>query len=166
VTNKTAFVALGLCFLTYTTASLADWKVYNGAGCIKNDQPGDGSIARGAVNGIYADGGSFANVVCPIVRDRINSSTSLTDVYVEFSNLRGGDNFPVRCFLWTQTEDGNSGSFVDWDYDESTVQGRVQLYLSADTSSDNEGAAALDCTIWEDDHLYHYLVGESNSATD
>jgi hypothetical protein len=134
----------------------ADIKSLHGAVCQIN-HVFSGSVTYSAEDGVTVSGGAY--LVCPIMRDRINSSTSLSEVVVEVDVFGGG----VLCTLSSQGEDGSAGSTVDTDSDEIYADG--QLDFVVDSSSGNEGAYGLFCDT-SNASILHIHVNESNSATD
>jgi hypothetical protein len=83
-------------------------------------------------------------------------------VYVEGNHEGGGDFW---CRLTSQTEDGSSGTYVDWDEDSNSAAGLVQLSMAVDGTSGNEGTFGLECVLPGGSSLFHYLAEEDTSSS-
>jgi hypothetical protein len=137
-------------------AVAGDRKAFHGALC----QTANGEdVSRGA-HGFYAL--EDLNAVCPLTRDRLQSSSSLGTVYVEFKLFGRA----VDCTLRSQREDGNGGTQEDWDSDQATGVTFAQLSFDVDVSSGNEGKYALECFMTAETNLLHILTDESTGAAE
>ena len=145
-------------------AAAADYKAYHGGKCQYSHTRFAFGLERSSISGVYANADDVV-VTCPLVRDRMQSATSLAWVEVE-GYSSGNDDY--ACVLDSQTEDGESGSWIDFDSFQVTVAGRVDEKLEvASTSgatSGNEGTYALGCVLPQGSSLYHYLVAESTAS--
>jgi hypothetical protein len=106
-------------------------------------------------------------VTCPLIRDRIGSSTSLANVYVEGRNVVNTVADPAfTCVLNSQQED-TKGTVLDSHTLSKTTIGNVQLGgFTVDSTSGNEGAYSLDCLTHHQEQVYHVLLNENDAATD
>jgi hypothetical protein len=154
--------AVCLAILGVGVPAAADVKTVHGAVCQPQYFEPGASISYGEVGGVSASNG-FIYVVCPLMRDRISSTTSLTSTATEVTIPSGGS---VYCALYSQTEDSSAGSFVDFDSEERTTAGVGQINLSVDSSGGNEGAYGMFCSLSDDSILHHIHTNENNSATD
>jgi hypothetical protein len=162
--KKIRNLAICLAILGVGAPAAADVKAYNGAFC----QPGAffdySHIDHDAVFGVTALTNGM-EVVCPLIRDRINSATSLTQTIVEFFNYTASGDHP-SCSLFAQVED-TAGSYTDFESASTTTSGHAQLIFSGLTSiSGNESTYGLQCTLGVNDQIKHINMNESNSATD
>jgi hypothetical protein len=103
-------------------------------------------------------------MVCPLIRDRVESSTSLSDVVVEgYDN----DSGTISCTLYSQHEDNGVVGELDWDTQTSSTLGRMQLeFNDIDMSSDNEGSLSIECYLTMGSSIYHVYVNEDTSAAE
>lgn len=147
----------------------ADYKAYHGAVC--QSYTGSSAMATAysyeGATASSSDADDVGMVTCPLVRDRINSASSLTAVYVEARNQANNPGLSeFICQLNSQTED-IGGSSVDYHTLYTATTGNVQLGpFSVETSNGNEGSYSVDCYMTPGDKVYHILVNESNSAAD
>jgi hypothetical protein len=154
--------ALCLAILSVGLPATADIKSFHGAMCQPIIPFNVENIYPNAIDGVVAVNG-YGHVICPLMRDRINSSTSLNSVVAEVFIPTGGE---VDCTIYSQTEDGSAGDFVDSYNDSSTTPGETQLSFSLDSSSGNEGTYALWCYMTQDSQIHHVHTSEDNGATD
>jgi hypothetical protein len=155
--------ALCLAILGLSLPAAADQKSVHAAICQTQYLESGASLSYAESLGIVAVGG-FVYVVCPLMRDRINSTTSLSSAAVEVYVPSGGE---VYCALYSQGEDsGGAGTTVDFDSGNRTTAGEGQINLSVDSSNGNEGAYGLFCSLTEDSQIHHIQTNESDSASD
>jgi hypothetical protein len=162
--KKIRNVAICLAILGVGAPAAADGKAYNGAFC----QPGwlfdHSDIDHDAVSGVTAltDG---MEIVCPLMRDRVNSTTSLTQTVVEFFNYTASGSH-IGCNLYAQVED-TAGSYTDFESASTTTSGLAQLVFSGlNSTNGNEGTYGLQCSMGVNDQIKHIYMNESNAATD
>jgi hypothetical protein len=158
--KKIGSFALCVAILSVGLPASGDTKSIHAAIC--KDGGGVGSIGYSASEGITGTGGAQNFVTCPLIRDRVNSSTSLDSVVVEVYIPSGGS---IECTLYSQDEDGNLGGVVDSDYQERSTQGIGQLTFNVASSSGNEGTYGLFCDLSNSVSVYHIYMNE-NTATD
>ena len=154
--------AICLAILGVGLPATADVKAIHGAVCQTDTLFTGASVKYNAVDGVYVSGGG-AYVACPLIRDRINSSTSLTSVTAEVYIPSGGG---MLCTLYSQTEDSGAGSYVDTDSEERYTAGEGQMSYAVSSSSGNEGSYGLFCDMSNGSAIRHIHINESNSATD
>src|SRR5688500_17684485 len=95
-------VAICLAILGVGLPAAADTKAYNGAFCKPSGIANPANFYYDAVIGVRALANTEA--ACPLIRDRINSTTSLTSTVVEFFNYTASGSHP-NCALYAQVED-------------------------------------------------------------
>ena len=115
--------------LTAYSAS-ADVKAFHGASCMRfSDELEVNETGFHDNEGfvLFIPGTEASSVYCPLFRDRVNSSDSLVNVYVEGHNaINGGEASSYVCFLSSQSED-TSGQTIDTHQRSTTTIGNVQL---------------------------------------
>jgi hypothetical protein len=156
-------VALCLAILGVGVPAAADVKAYNGAFCQPSGFSSPSNLYYDAVFGVRA----LANteVACPLIRDRINSTTSLTTTIIELFNTTTSGDHP-SCTIYAQVED-TAGSYTDFETGSTTTSGHAQITLSGLTSTNgNEGTYGLQCWLGTNDDLKHVHMNENNAATD
>ncbi len=155
--KKAGALGLGLAILgVVVPAAGSDTKSIHGAVC----QPGSlGSLSYNAYYGAAASGGE-AYAICPLMRDRINSTTTLSSAVVEFFIPGGGFAY---CSLYSQTEDGSYG-YVDYDTQEANTSGAVQLSFHVDSTAGNEGTYGLFCDLSNGTYIAHIHTNESTGT--
>jgi hypothetical protein len=158
-------VAVCLAILGVGLPAAADVKAIHGAVCQPSGPFFDlSNVDHSAVFGAIAQTDNV-DVACPLVRDRINSSTSLSSAAVEFFNSTASTTNP-SCLLFAQVED-TSGSYIDFESASTTTTGFTQLnFTGLTTTNGNEGSYGLQCTMGLSDQLYHINLNENNAATD
>jgi hypothetical protein len=154
--------AICLAILGVGLPAAADTKSVHGAVCQTAQLFTGASVNYEAVDGVSVSGGG-AYVVCPLMRDRINSSTSMTSVVAEVFIPSGGG---ILCGLYSQTEDASAGDYVDVDSEERYTAGEGQMSFSVDSSNGNEGSYGLFCDMGDFTEIHHIHTNESDSATD
>jgi hypothetical protein len=155
-------VALCLAILGVGLPAAADVKAIHGAVCQPAEGYDLGDLHYNVVWGVVGD--ANVNVVCPLVRDRINSSTSLNSVVAEVFNYTGsGNNF--QCTLYAQVED-SAGSYIDFDTESTSTSGFAQLTFGVTSTSGNEGTYGLECSMGVDDEIVHIHINEDSGASD
>jgi hypothetical protein len=160
--KQTRSFVLCLAILGVGLPAAADTKSIHGAACQEAQLFTGSSVHYGAVSGIYVQGAG-AYVVCPLIRDRINSTTSMSSVVAEVYIPSGGF---ILCSLYSQTEDSGSGNYVDVDSQERYTAGNGQMSFSVDSSNGNEGSYGLFCDMSGDTEIRHIHTDENNGATD
>jgi hypothetical protein len=155
-------VALCLSILGVGMPAAADIKAINGAVCQPSQGFSDADLHYDAVRGVVAE--TTVQVACPLIRDRINSTTSLNSVTVEYQsyNVSGDD---IECALYAHNEDP-AGSYVDFDTASTNGSGGVQLSFSVASSSGNEGTYGLWCELGIFDEINHIQINEDSAAGD
>jgi hypothetical protein len=148
----------------------ADIKAFHGASCVLDSEPlSETTVAFNDADGftLFASGTTAQGVTCPLFRDRVNSSDSLVNVYVEgFNAINGGGVADYRCTLSSQSED-TSGETIDTHQRATTTIGNVQLGpFAVASSTGNEGAYTLECILQDQEVIYHVYLNESDTATD
>jgi hypothetical protein len=138
----------------------ADIKSVHGAVCQPEQFSWADNVSYGS-DGVRSVGGT--HVICPLMRDRINSSTSMSSVVAEVAIATGGS---INCTLSSQTEDGAAGSTVDTDSVSSSTSGETQMTFSVDSSNGNEGTYSLFCDMSNDSLIHHIYTNEDNGASD
>jgi hypothetical protein len=154
-------VAFCLMILGVGIPAAADTKSVHGAVCQATQVFSGGSVTYGGDNGISVSGGAY--VVCPLMRDRINSSSSLSSAVAEvwISSSSGS----ILCNFYSQGEDSGAGSYVDVDTVERYTSGEGQMTFSVSSSNGNEGTYGMFCDI-SNATIRHIHTNESDSATD
>lgn len=155
-------LALGLAILGLGLPAAADVKSIHGGVCQAVQLFGSGTANPDAVNG-FTVATDAAYVVCPLMRDRINSSSSLDSVVAEVYIPSSGY---ILCNFYSQTEDGSAGGYVDIDTVERYTSGEGQMTFSVTSSSGNEGSYGLFCDMSSGSQIHHFYINESDSATD
>jgi hypothetical protein len=155
----TILAAAGLALSTIAVVSAANVKAFHGATCLKSNI-GTGGTVYPSVDGAVSSG-SDNDVVCPLVRDRINATNNLTTTAVELYKTSSSATW---CWLYTQKEDG--GGFVH-DYASGTVTGTgfQQINFSGvGTSNGNEGSYSVKCQLVDGDTVLHVYIYEDNGV--
>jgi hypothetical protein len=160
--KKAGSLALCLGILGVAVPASGDTKSVHGAICQTDTLFNGGSVVRSAIDGVYVSGpsGAGAYVVCPLIRDRINSSTSMSAVVIEVYIPSGGG---ILCGLYSQSEDGSAGSYVDVDSEERYTTGQGQMSFSVTSSSGNEGTYGLFCDMSNGTKIHHIHTDESGT---
>jgi hypothetical protein len=155
-------VAFCLAIVAVGAPAAADVKAINGAVCQPSQGFGQDDLHYDAVRGVVAD--TTVQVACPLIRDRINSSTSLNSVVVEFLsyNVSGDD---IECALYAHTED-YGGSYIDYDSDSTNAYGGTQLTFNVTSTNGNEGTYGLWCELGIYDEINHIHINENSAAAD
>jgi hypothetical protein len=153
--------ALCLTILGVGLPAAADEKSIAAAICQPQYIPAGASISYTDMGGVAAANGSIY-VVCPLMRDRMNWA-STTQTYTELTIPSGGS---VYCALYSQNEDGLAASTVDVDTVNRTTAGLGSIGLSVTTSSGNEGAYGMYCSLSSGSELYHIYTNENNNGTE
>jgi hypothetical protein len=123
---------------------------------------GPGSGVSYGWNGVEANGEIY--VVCPVGRDRGDSSSSLNSAIVEVYIPSGGFAY---CQFYSQGEDGSAGTYVDIDTVYGSTAGESQLTFNSVTSSGgDEGAYSMFCDLSDGTIIHHIRTNESDSADD
>jgi len=149
---------LVLCCLGFTSFASADQKAYHAARCEFTSGSGHRSHA-----GITPGDSSFANIICPLVRDAVGATTDVSQVVLEGYNNSTVES--VVCSLTSQDEDSaGAGAIIDFDTQSSNSAGFVQLVFDVDASAGNEGSYSVSCDLKAYDWVYHIHVDEA--ATD
>lgn len=173
---KTAVAATSLLLVTASISSVAgaDVKAYHGAICEPTDYFDPASswpYWQNVPNVQFSWFGAmnlddqFRTFGCPLLRDNINVTNNINEVFVEITNdSTGVDN--IGCVLFTQLEDRNLNvipNYYDYQEKSTTAIGLVQLVFNdIDTSPGNEGSYYLECTINRFDRIAHIHVNEQN----
>lgn len=166
-------VALLAALMAAVVDARADVKAYHGSVCRQATGPSN-YVAYGqyGISSVLDDPWVGIGVWCPVTRDRINSSSSLTEIAIEgWNEANPNTNNSLICTLYNQEEDLSSGSqtaitYVDFDTQSTTTVGNFNMSFSAAASNGNEGAMAVTCGLSFHDRIYHLHVNESNGATD
>jgi hypothetical protein len=155
-------LAICLAIVGVGLPATADVKSIHGSVCQPYGGFDKSDLSYNAVTGVVAD--TNVEVVCPLLRDRINSATSLSSVVVEVNNYTSsGNNFD--CTLYAQTED-SGGSYVDTDNQTTSTSGATQMTFNVTSTNGNEGTYGLLCEMGTFDTIHHIHINEDNSATD
>jgi hypothetical protein len=155
-------VALCLAILGVGLPAAADVKAINGAVCQPAGSYDLTYLHYDAVRGVVAD--ATVQVACPLIRDRINSTTSLNSVVVEFFSYNAsGDD--IECSLYAHTED-YGGSYVDFDSDSTNAFNGTQLTFNVSSTNGNEGTYGLHCELGIWDEINHIHINEDSGAAD
>jgi hypothetical protein len=155
-------VAVCLAIMGVGLPATADVKSIHGAICQPTSVASGASVGYQEIYGVVAVGGNV-QVVCPLMRDRMNSTSSLTSMTTEVYVPSGGG---IDCTLYSQTEDGSAGYYVDVDSASRTTAGEGQITLYVDSSSGNEGAYGLYCSMSENSAIRHIYTSENDGASD
>jgi hypothetical protein len=157
--KKAGSFALCLGILGVAVPASGDTKSVHGAICQTDYLFTGASVKRSAIDGIYTEGGE-AYVVCPLIRDRISSSSSMSAVVAEVYIPSGGF---ILCSLWSQDEDGSAGGYVDVDAVERNTAGQGQMSFNVSSSNGNEGTYGLFCDMSNGSKLHHIHTDESGT---
>lgn len=168
VTMNKRHIAQGLMafgiFLVMSGESMADdTKAYHGAIC---------APSLGSRTGFTRDIDGFtytANllndvVVCPLVRDRIDAVTSLSNVAIEVFNAQDFDQSFMQVVVYTQTEDTGGTTYGSEGAETNTYGNRQFSGLNPPTYNGNEGSYMARVVMSTGDKIYHVHVRESTSV--
>jgi hypothetical protein len=152
----------------WALSASGDTKAYHGAICRNAVQLGSGFDHQAWDNGFFNTDSSSVFAVCPLIRDRVSATNTLTSVVVEGFNRidhfdPGASDF--TCTLVSQNEDALGSTLDTHRLTAPLGQGFKQLGpFSVDSSSGNEGSYALRCALDKDEGIYHVYVSENNGV--
>jgi hypothetical protein len=153
-------VALCLTILSVGLPAAADLKSIHGGICRAVHVFGSGTAEAEAVDGFVVNSdGAYA--VCPLLRDRVNSSTSLSSAVAEVYIPSGGY---INCQFYAQTEDGSAGDYVDIDTVERTTVGEGQMSFAVTSSTGAEGSYGMFCDMGSGTQIHHIYLNESGTT--
>jgi hypothetical protein len=153
-------VALCLTILSVGLPAAADLKSIHGGVCQAVQVFGSGSVGPESIDGfvVNADG---AYAVCPLMRDRVNSSSSLSSAVAEVYIPSGGY---INCNFYSQTEDGSAGDYVDIDTVERSTVGEGQMTFSVSSSTGAEGSYGMFCDMGSGTQIHHIYLNETGTT--
>jgi hypothetical protein len=157
-------------------ASAADIKAFHGAFCQIDGFSIDEPSAFYDVEGITLLGATVNDVAvvsCPLIRDRIGATTTLTNVAIEGHNIKNtagdGATFATfACALSSQKED-TDGTLLESFSKSTTTIGNVAFSgMTVDSttgsSGGNEGTYVVDCVLNDQETVFHVHLNESTSV--
>jgi hypothetical protein len=158
--KASAWHALALVLvMTPGSAHATDTKSFHGAACVGSTVDDLVALEFGVDGVVNVAQSATAIVVCPLIRDHINSSSQIDSVAIEAYNASGS----FSCYLWTQAED-IGGGVLSWDYKTTSSTGNVQLSnFTVETTPGNEGSYSVTCDLGPSDRLYHIYLSETGT---
>lgn len=156
MTPRTITCSILLACLCVASPSIADKKAFSGSFC---------KGARASAGVVWNANLTQTSVTCPLIRDRVNSATSLNSATLE-GWKQSASAGATTCTLWSQTEDETSGAAVDAETIEQTSAGNFQQTFHITSSDGAEGGYALTCTLQPDDEIYHIQLDETSAASE
>ena len=155
-----AALIAGLLLTGSHPAHAGDAKVFSGSQCQPNEYASESYIVRRGIAAVNLD--SNLNhptrwVVCPIIRDRVETVSSWPGVVVRVHTSHAFDPRPLSCYLYGLDRWGNFHTFVGYFTHSRNGFG---TYVIEGKARDGHGYDALVCGLPYQAELRAYTVTE------